>query len=259
MDNVHLVGGLDVAELTVYAFFAFFLGLVIYLRREDRREGYPLEDDLSGRLYPVDSPIQVATPKTFRMPHGLPDVTTPTRDREAPVPANAARTSPFSGSPLVPIGDPLAAGVGPGAWAARADRPDLDFEGHPRIVPIGSTHGVTILAGDRDPRGLAVVGADGSTAGTVSDLWVDKADHLIRYLAVSLANGAGTVLVPMTMAKVQPGRNRVVVSAVTAAQFAGAPRLAADQQITLLEEEKIVAYFGAGYLYATPDRAEPLI
>ena len=31
------------------------------------------------------------------------------------------------------------------------------------------------------------------------------------------------------------------------------------EEITLLEEEKIMAYFGAGTLYATPDRQEPLI
>jgi photosynthetic reaction center H subunit len=30
-------------------------------------------------------------------------------------------------------------------------------------------------------------------------------------------------------------------------------------QITLLEEEKITAYFGAGTLYAEPKRSEPLI
>jgi photosynthetic reaction center H subunit len=31
------------------------------------------------------------------------------------------------------------------------------------------------------------------------------------------------------------------------------------EQVTLLEEEKIMAYYGAGTLYATPDRAEPLL
>jgi len=29
--------------------------------------------------------------------------------------------------------------------------------------------------------------------------------------------------------------------------------------VTLLEEEKIMAYFGAGTLYATPERQEPLV
>ena len=35
--------------------------------------------------------------------------------------------------------------------------------------------------------------------------------------------------------------------------------LAGADQVTLLEEEKVVAYYGAGQLYATPQRAEPLV
>jgi photosynthetic reaction center H subunit len=29
--------------------------------------------------------------------------------------------------------------------------------------------------------------------------------------------------------------------------------------VTLLEEDKIMGYFGGGYLYATPERQEPFI
>jgi photosynthetic reaction center H subunit len=32
-----------------------------------------------------------------------------------------------------------------------------------------------------------------------------------------------------------------------------------DDQVTLLEEEKIMAYYGGGTLYATPQRQEPLV
>lgn len=35
----------DFAQLALYAFWLFFAGLVIYLRREDKREGYPLQSD----------------------------------------------------------------------------------------------------------------------------------------------------------------------------------------------------------------------
>ena len=35
----------DFAQLVLYAFWAFFFGLVAYLRREDKREGYPLKSD----------------------------------------------------------------------------------------------------------------------------------------------------------------------------------------------------------------------
>ena len=33
---------IDVAQIVLYAFWLFFAGLVYYLRREDKREGYPL-------------------------------------------------------------------------------------------------------------------------------------------------------------------------------------------------------------------------
>ena len=32
----------DIAQLSLYLFWAFFIGLVIYLQRENMREGYPL-------------------------------------------------------------------------------------------------------------------------------------------------------------------------------------------------------------------------
>ena len=39
----------------------------------------------------------------------------------------------------------------------------------------------------------------------------------------------------------------------------GAEHAAGEWQITLQEEDKICAYYGGGHLYATPERAEPLI
>ncbi len=36
---------LDGAAITLYAFWIFFFGLVWWLRREDKREGYPLESE----------------------------------------------------------------------------------------------------------------------------------------------------------------------------------------------------------------------
>ena len=34
---------IDFAQIVLYAFWIFFFSLVYYLRREDKREGYPLE------------------------------------------------------------------------------------------------------------------------------------------------------------------------------------------------------------------------
>jgi photosynthetic reaction center H subunit len=42
-------------------------------------------------------------------------------------------------------------------------------------------------------------------------------------------------------------------------QFGNIPELKNPDQITLLEEEKVTAYFGAGTLYSDPSRSEPLL
>jgi len=50
MNQTYLLSNVDVTELSMYIFTIFFIGLILYLRREDRREGYPLEEDTTGRL-----------------------------------------------------------------------------------------------------------------------------------------------------------------------------------------------------------------
>jgi photosynthetic reaction center H subunit len=252
-----LTSGIDVALLVFWAFVAFFIGLVFYLRREDRREGYPLEDELTGRIDTWGGPLHSPDAKSFLLPFGHGISTTPTTGRD-PFEIAARRTERFAGAPHVPTGNPLVDGIGPAAWANRAKRPDLDMEGHPRIVPLSQAPGYSIARGDSDLSGWAVIGADGAVAGTVVDLWIDKADRLVRYLAVALEGGGGTVLAPMMMAKVHRGSRRVVIDALCAAQFAGAPRIEGLDRITLYEEDRVQGYFGGGYLYATPDRQEPL-
>ena len=54
-------------------------------------------------------------------------------------------------------------------------------------------------------------------------------------------------------------RGRIVVTAIYADNFAGVPQTKSPDQVTLLEEDKIAAYYGAGLLYAHPGRAEPLL
>lgn len=256
MMNYTVVGGLDWAELTFYAFFLFFLGLVVYLRREDRREGYPLEEDLTGARDGGEPNIfQSAPQKFFKLPFDRGTVAAPDHSQRDAMPANVtARTHP--GTPFQPLGEPLSSGVGPASWCNRADRPDVDMLNRPRIVPMRVEGHITVEARDVDMRGLPVTGLDNVIAGTVRDLWVDRAEHVIRYIEVALTAG-GVAVVPMAMAEVS--RRRVHVDAVTAAQFAGAPQLASMDQITLLEEDKVQAYFGAGYLWATRDRAEPFL
>lgn len=252
--HIQITQGIDVALLVFYAFVLFFIGLIFYLRREDRREGYPLEDAVSGRHLSPGGPLHAASTKSFLLPFDHGKVTAPTKGRE-PVDIAARRTDRFPGAPYAPTGNPLVDGIGPAAWADRAKRPDLDMHGHPRIVPLASAAGYSVSAKDPDLIGWPVVGADGQVAGTITDLWVDKADRLVRYL--QLSGEGGILLAPMMMAKVDKSRRRVVVDALLASQFAGAPRIDAADRITLYEEERVQAYFGGGYLYATAARQEP--
>lgn len=254
MSNVILVGGLDVAELAFYMFAAFFAGLIIYLRREDRREGYPREEDLTGQLLPEGGMFSSADPKTFKLPFDRGTPYQPNGERDA-MPQNITGRD-FPGTPFDPIGDPLSSGLGPGSYAMRADRPDVDMHNRPRIVPMRVDGHLAVVSQDTDPRGLPVTGCDDVIAGTVRELWVDRAEHVIRYIEVALKDG-GTAILPMPMAKVT--KRFINTDAITAAQFSGCPKLASMDQITLLEEEKVQAYFGAGYLWATPARSEPLI
>jgi photosynthetic reaction center H subunit len=169
------------------------------------------------------------------------------------------RTSVTPGSPSVPTGNPLIDGIGPAGYADRAKRPELDAHGHPKIVPMRVATGFSIAKGDPDPRGMEVLGLDGKVAGKVSDVWVDRPESYIRYLEVSLTSGGQPVLLPITGALINKGKRKVVVDAITAAQFADVPRLEKSDQITLYEEERVVAYYGGGYLYATASRQEPLL
>lgn len=42
---MRIASSIDVAQVAIYSFWAFFAGLVYYLRREDKREGYPMASD----------------------------------------------------------------------------------------------------------------------------------------------------------------------------------------------------------------------
>jgi photosynthetic reaction center H subunit len=271
MYNAEFAGTIDVTLLIFLTFVLFFGGLIMYLRREDRREGYPLEDDVTGRLEGASGMFFTARPKTFILPHDEGLVSKPDRLRD-PLELSAVRTSRAPGSPLDPLGEPLQAGVGPGSYAQRAHRPDLTLHGSAKIVPLRADPAYGVSRLDADPRGMTVLGADHAPAGVVSDIWVDRSEFLIRYLEVELIptlNGPGLtvvgsaparrVLVPMTMAVIRKGRRTVAVHALLAAQFAGAPTLENPDQITFYEEERVCAYFGGGLLYATAMRAEPLI
>lgn len=265
-----ITGYIDVAQLVLYAFWIFFFGLVFYLRREDKREGYPLESDRSDRAPRVEVVgfPRPPEPKTYRLPLNQ-------GTRQAPRPESPARSipgtsvsAPWNGSPLVPTGNPMRDGVGPASYPNREDVPDLAANGSPKVVPMRVATDFVVEHNDPDPRGMAVVAADGKVVGSVKDLWVDRSEHRILFFEVALsasgdhetaAGGATNPLLPYGFAVVKFGRGQIQVASIMADQFEDVPRTASTDQVTRLEEDRITAYFAGGHLYAHPQRQEPLI
>lgn len=254
MSTGAITGYIDVAQIALYVFWGFFASLIYYLLRENKREGYPLESDRSAHVTVQGWPAMPG-PKTFQLQHGG-SVTVPNLAK-SPQTLYARPTGDWPGAPLEPTGHAMLDGVGPGAYADRADLPDLTFEGLPRIVPLRTDTSFEVARQDTDPRGLPVLGADGVQGGTVRDVWVDRSEMLFRYLEVEVPGDSGshTVLLPINFSKIS-GRG-VVVRSILGAQFKQVPTTRLPDQVTLLEEDKIVGYYGAGTLYATPARAEP--
>lgn len=255
-----VTGYIDVAQLVLYAFWIFFAGLVIYLRREDKRDGYPLVGERSRRAPRVliqGFPAMPA-PKDYLLADGsvvqLPRGEKPNFD---PIPAKPI--DGYSGSAYEPTGNPMVDGVGPATYANRKDVPDMTFEGEPLLAPLRVATDFGIAKQDPDPRGMTVVAADGKVAATVRDCWIDRAEPQIRYLELELAAGGRRVLLPYGFAKYDAGRRVVNVDSITAAQFANVPGLRNPDVVTRLEEDKISAYYGGGWLYATSDRFGPVL
>lgn len=245
---------IDVAQLVLYAFWVFFAGLVYYLHRENKREGYPLESERSPHIVVQGFPA-MPLPKTYLLRNGS-TVSTP-RSMPPPVAFQGQPAAAHPGAPLLPVGDPMTAGVGPGAYAQRADVPDKTIDDTARIVPLRAAGALGVAMADTDPRGLPVLGCDGGVGGTVRELWVDRSEMLFRYLELTPAGGGANVLLPVNFARI--GRRDVRVRSIRSDQFAGVPRTRDADTVTMLEEEKIMAYYGAGTLYATPSRSEPLL
>ena len=249
------IGNLDVAQIVLYAFWLFFIGLIFYLRREDRREGYPLDTEAPVGFKPRDI-IWIPAPKTFLRADGR-KVLAPSFKRDDRS-ISARKTEPWPGAPLTPVGDPLTANVGPGSYAARRDEPYKTAEGHDLLAPLRVATNYATPTEGPNPIGYDVVGGDRKQAGVVADLWVDRAESILRYYEVAVSTGK-RILLPIYFADVDAKHRRVIVKALKASQVAGVPATKNPDRVTLLEEDMISAYYGAGTLYSTPARTEPLL
>ncbi|MEM6488549.1 MAG: photosynthetic reaction center subunit H [Pseudomonadota bacterium] len=252
--NYYIVGTIDLAQIALYAFWVFFAGLVFYLTREGMREGYPTVSEIDGK--PIGKSFILPMPggKTFLRRDGS-KITVPQAPDEYEL--KAVPTTGQTGGPVTPTGDPLADGVGPAAWVKRPEWPDRNHEGQIRIRPMRWDNEFRIADWDADPRGFEVICCDGKSVGRVVDVWVDRAEQLIRYFQVETS--AGLKLVPFNLACVFDSREQVTVRSVTSEQFLKAPTQEKEDEITLREEDRVMAYFTGGTLYATKARTEPLI
>ncbi len=243
-------GDFDLASAAIWMFWIFFAGLIIYLQTENMREGYPLVDDDGS---PSSGPGVLPTPKdkTFELRDGRGSITVPSGQNVDRQDLAMAQTSDSAGSPYVPTGDAMVDGVGPASWAPRRDVPELDAHGHVKIVPMASRDDFNVSAG-RDPRGLPVMGGDGEIIGRINDMWVDVPENMIRYLQVDLnPEGSGKIrLIPMNMARIKA--DHVYVKSLHAHLWEGIPQTKKPAEVTLLEEEKVMAWFGGGAMYANP-------
>ena len=80
----------------------------------------------------------------------------------------------------------------------------------------------------------------------------------MRYYEIALASG-GSVLAPVLFVDLDAGARAIRINALTAAQIARVPKMKSPDAVTMQEEDKIAAFYGAGTLYATADRAEPFL
>ncbi|MDE8345898.1 MAG: photosynthetic reaction center subunit H [Acidocella sp.] len=246
---------IDVAQLTLYAFWIFFAGLVIYLTMESKREGFPLITNREGER--PTGILPMPAPKTFIFADGT-TKSVPMMEPEEIV--HALQHQNFEGAPWVPTGDPMQDGMGPAGYALRATTPELTFHGEHRTVPLRVAADHWVAEEDPDPRGWDVITADHEVAGTVSDIWIDRAEANARFIEVATPAG-GHVIVPIELTQVETRRvgGIIRVVSVTAAQLAAAPHTESPDCLTAREEDRIQAYFASGHLYAFPSRQEPLI
>jgi len=253
---IEFTQGIDLAQIVLYMFWAFFAVLIMYLHRESKREGYPLiADGVNGSVRTLQGFPPIPEPKTFLLPHGgeVKAPGGPAKDtRNLPL----EKVAPYFGAPFAPTGDPMRDQVGPASYADRADEPDLMADGAIKIVPLRVAGDYHVSARDKDPRGWSVVDANGAEQGTITDLWIDQAEFLFRYFEMK-TKGGRTVLIPVPVAFLWGGK--VKVHALIGDQFEHVPTTKNPDSVTLLEEDKIMGYFGGGYFYASPERQEPFI
>ncbi len=258
METGSITQYIDVAQIVLYVFWVFFFALVIYLTLESKREGFPLEssDLRGGKGREETGLLPMPAPKIFRTKyHG--EFLAPHNRDVIGEPISGQPINGFPGAPIEPTGDnPMLENIGPGSYTTRNDVPDLTATGDFKIVPMRVDDDFKVDDKDVDPRGLDVKGFDNVSGGSCVDIWVDRAEHIIRYLEIKTTSGK-QVLLPFTLCNIV--KKSISVESILGSQFENVPTIKNPNTVTFLEEEKIMAYYGAGTLMAFPKRRESIV
>ncbi len=244
---------IDVAQAAFWIFFLFFLGLVYRLRQNDKREGYPMKASPFSSEPSLGFPLP-AEPHIYRLNEGG---TTQAPHYYQGGEQHAEPLYQFDGTPLSPVGNPLLAGIGPGSWVKRNPEPMRTEKGDLLLQPMRLLPEWSVGKDDADPRGMRVFDWRWREVGTVADCWLDTGIKIIRLLEVEVASGR--VLVPIYHTAINEKKREVRVTSLAVDQFADIPRLANPDVLATWEDERLNAYFAAGYFYRGRLPLRPLV
>ncbi len=240
---------IDLPQVLLVAFGLFFAGLVVYLQRESKREGYPLEEEVPTVRHRIVGYPDVPPTKTYRKLNGEVSVLPQEYERRD---LSAGVRSRAPGMPIYPVGDPLLAGIGPGSYTLRRDEPWTMHDGTLQLEPLREATDYTCVDPDLDPRGMRVFGSDFKQAGVVFDLWIDKESKILRYFEVTLDGIAERRLVPIFYAVISGKAKEIRITCLKADQLAKAPILRDPDSITAREEDRVNGFFAGGHMYSRP-------
>ena len=240
---------IDLPQVLLVAFALFFAALVVYLQRESKREGYPLEEAVPTVRHRIVGYPDMPPEKTYNKLNGDVSVLPQEYERRD---LSASVRSRAPGMPIYPVGDPLLAGIGPGSYTLRRNEPWTMHDGTLQLEPLREATDYTCVDPNLDPRGMRVFGSDYKAAGVVRDIWVDKESKILRYLEVTLDGVAEPRLVPIFYAVISGRAKEIRVTCLKADQLAKAPVLREPDSITAREEDRVNGFFAGGHMYSRP-------
>lgn len=120
------------------------------------------------------------------------------------------------------------------------------------IVLMVNVEGFYIVEGEIDLCGFLVVGCDGKFVGIVKEVWVDWVEYFLCYYEVELGEVGFMVLLLNNFVVIKKGKGVKLyfyVYVIMFVQFVDVLVKVKVDFIILLEEDKIVVYFGVGLFY----------